>query len=145
MNEKDLKKYQIDILKKVVNRIDEFEKNDCNLCAEYKMSFDELITHIKNDSYKEYKIKFNLILKHIRQEHLIFTENEKQEEYMALGLSLGLSLGSGLGLLFGLLVFSNIALGLVFGTGIGMVLGMSLGMSYGSQVDKKNKEDGRII
>lgn len=78
MNEKDLKKYQIDILKKVAVRIDEFDKEGCDLCEEYKVSFSELISMLITASYKEYKTKLSIILKHIRTEHQLYTEKKNK-------------------------------------------------------------------
>ncbi|NBI06462.1 glycine zipper family protein [Senegalia massiliensis] len=52
-----------------------------------------------------------------------------------------MSIGSGLGVSIGLLIFDNIGLGIPIGTG----LGTSIGLVIGANMDKKVKEEGRVI
>lgn len=149
LSESEKKKYQIELLERLIRRIEKFSYGDCSKCEKYKEDIKNIMNQIKDirkGSIKEYNRNLKSILNHMKEEHGLHTVNEKQEELMHLGLSFGLGIGTGLGLILVLVIgAAPFELGIPIGSGLGMVIGMSLGMSIGSNMDKKNREEGRII
>lgn len=143
LNEKEVKKLNLDLLEKLYKKLKTFS-NDCKECSDYLNRLEKHIQFLEEnqysltkDIYKRNDELINDITTHIREGHNIIQE----DYYTGIYTALGISIGSGLGVSIGLLIFDNIGLGIPIGTG----LGTSIGLVIGANMDKKAKEEGRVI
>ena len=127
------KKLDLDLLVRVVNRLDEFT-SECSDCAVYLKQFEQFFAETVNgpdqvlgDARKRYDVLISKSKDHLCEKHNLVTTGYYTSIYMALGMSLGL--------VFGLTVFDNLGLGLP----IGLAIGLSVGSAMDADAKKKNK------
>ena len=77
---------------------------------------------------KSYLKTINNIVKHLQKQHKLVTEGQ----YIGIGLAIGVGIGTALGV-----ALDN--------TGVGTAIGTALGVAIGSYMDRKAKEEGRVI
>ncbi len=133
-NKKDSKKYKLDLLLRVANRVDDFS----SYCGECQM-FQQEVTTLAQDlgnliqlpdkgRRKSHIKKINNIIKHLKKEHKLITEGY----YRGIGMIIGPATGTGIGT-----ALDN--------TGIGIAIGVAIGVVIGNYMDKKAKEEGKVI
>jgi hypothetical protein len=130
---KEFRTYNIELLIKVVLKLDELSSN-CLNCEELKESIDLIIDSIKVNK-KVYSNEFKKVLVHLGNRHGIFPEGEKISMFTAMGLSLGVA--------FGLALSSSVDGVAMLPIGIGV--GLVFGTSYGTYVEKKLKALGKLL
>lgn len=142
LDEKKIKNLNLDLLEKIAKRL--YSLSDkCKECNDYLLILEENVRLLKErenlpkDIYKSNNKIISDITTHLQNQHNIIQEGY----YTVMCIGLGISFGAGLGLVFGLIIFDELALGLPIGSG----LGISLGVAIGANMDKKAKEEGRVI
>ncbi len=134
LNKKDHKKYRLDLLQRVVKRVDGFSTT-CGQCQLFQQDITGLTTELglltqmpRKEGVKSYLRKINDIVKHLQKQHKLVNEGQ----YMGIGLAIGVGIGTALGA-----IFDN--------TGVGTGIGTAIGIAIGAYLDRKAKKEGRII
>jgi len=133
LGKKDAKKYKLDLLLRVANKVDSFSSQ----CGECQMSQQDITTLTQGLGYlaqwskerrKSHFKTIDTIIKHLRKQHKLITEGH----YIGIGLAIGIGIGAVLGAALG-------------NPGIGPAIGTAIGLAIGSYLDKKAKKEGRVI
>ncbi|MFC1991287.1 hypothetical protein ACFLVC_00925 [Chloroflexota bacterium] len=134
ISEKEYKKYKLNLLLCVAQRIAEFSP-ECGQCQIYQQDISTLTQEVGNliqvddkDRRKAHLKTINGIVKHLQKQHKLVTEGY----YMGVGMSMG----SGIGVALGVAVDS---------IGSGIPIGIGIGVAIGAALDAKAKKEGRII
>ncbi|MFC2015285.1 hypothetical protein ACFLUP_04790 [Chloroflexota bacterium] len=134
LNEKDYKKYKLNLLLCVAQRVSEFSP-ECGQCqiAQQDIStlaqdLGYLVQTADKDRRKTHLKAIDRIVSHLRKEHKLVTEGH----YMGIGMVFGSSIGVALGA-----IGDNVGSGIPIGVGIGIAIGAAL--------DAKAKKEGRVI
>ncbi|MFC2033898.1 hypothetical protein ACFLTT_00640 [Chloroflexota bacterium] len=139
LSKKDKKKYKIDLLMRIAIRIDNFYPA-CGECQMLQQEITKLFNDIRDalqmssqiqmpkETRKNYFKAINNITKHLQKHHKLITEGQ----YLGTGLVIGIGAGTAIGASLG-------------NTGIGPALGTVLGLVIGKYLDKKAKDEGRLI
>ena len=134
LGKKDAKKYKLDLLLRITGRVEEF----CGICGECQL-FQQDITRLMQElslllqmpgkeGRKSYSKKVDTIAKHLQKQHKLVTKGYYVGIWMAIGTGIGVALGAALG-----------------NPGIGPGLGVGIGLAVGSYLDKKAKNEGRVL
>lgn len=133
IDDKQAKKLELDLLKRITIRLQSF---DCTECANYLSELRGYINYLdknKNSLEKQELKKYRKIKEkiktHLQKEHGLVPEGYYLSIYMSIGMSIGL--------VFGLIVFDNLALGLP--------IGLAIGVAIGSGIDADYKKKGKTI
>ena len=133
LNKKDAKKYRLDYLTRLAQRIAEFS-NECGECQKYQSDITKLTKDLggliqsSKEEKKNYDRKIKEITNHLQKKHKLYVEGTLIGIGIALGPAIGVALGSGMG---------NVGAGIGIGVGIGLV--------FGSALEAKAKKNGKII
>ena len=133
-NKKKSKKYKLELLLGVANRVDEFS-SDCGECQIFQQEITTLAQDLGNliqlpgkERRKSHIKKINNIVKHLKKEHKLITEGY----YRGMGMIMGPAMGTGIGA-----ALDNISVGIGIGIAIGIVIG--------NYMDKKAEKEGKVI
>lgn len=133
IDEKQAKSLELDLLTRIVIRLQSF---DCNECKRYLAVIEEYIHYLDDNKdllnkqkLKEYSKEIQIIKTHLQKEHGLYIEGTFMAVYMSIGMSIGI--------VFGLTIFDNLALGLP--------IGLSLGIAVGTGIDADLKKKGKTI
>ena len=132
-SKKEAKKYKLDLLLRVAKRVDDFSSY-CGECQAFQQDITRLTEDLGNislmskDEQKSYSGTINNIVKHLQKQHKLVSPGQTMGIWMAIGAGVGTALGVALD-----------------NPGIGTPLGIGLGLAIGSYLDKKAKEEGRVI
>jgi len=129
---RDVKEYQLDKLRSIARRVDEFAPGD-PLCRDYQQLIESMVAELPGAPLPHDRNKFHIcsvgaMVSHLKKAHHLVNEGE----YLGLWLVFGLILGGVVGLLIGSTPPAAGA-GLAIGTVIGMIL------------DARAKREGRVI
>ena len=134
LNKKEQKKYKLDLLLRVAGRVDSFS-TACGECQNFQgeikglvQILGELIQIPDKEKRKSYNRTINNIVKHLQKQHKLITKGQ----YLGMWIGIGVAIGAGLGA-----ALEN--------SGIGPGLGIALGVAIGSYMEKKAKDEGRVI
>lgn len=134
LSKKEAKKYKLDLLLRVVDRVDEFSAI-CGECQNYQGEISRLVAELGNliqlpgkEGRKSYHNTINAIVKHLQKTHKLVSAGQNVGIWMAIGTGLGAAIGT---------VLDN--------PGIGTPLGIALGLAIGNYLDRKAKREGKII
>ena len=134
LSEKEYKKFKLNILLSVAQRVDQFSP-ECTQCQTFQQDVNTITRDAGNlvqiadkEGRKAYFKAMNKIIGHLQRQHKLVTEGY----YMGIGMALGSALGVALGA-----ALDNIGPGIPIGVGLGMVIGAAL--------DAKAKKEGRIL
>ena len=134
LSKKDAKKYKLDLLLRVIRRVDEFSAT-CGQCQLSQQEITELVQGLGNliqipdkERRKSYNRAINNMVKHLQKQHQLVSEGY----YIGIGLVIGTGIGVALGT-----TLDN--------SGIGTSIGIAIGIAIGSYLDKKAKKEGRTI
>lgn len=137
LSQKDVKKYKLDLLLRVVGRVDDLSST-CGECQLLQQEIPTLIQSLGNMVYlpkpdaktarKSYFKLIDTITKHLKKKHKLVTEGY----YKGIGMLIGGGIGTVLGA-----VLDN--------AGIGAPSGLGIGLAIGSYLDKKAQKEGRVI
>jgi len=131
---KDYRKYKLDLLLCIAQRVDGFF-SECPQCQAFRQDITTLTQDAGNvvqiadrESRKAYFKAINSIIGHLQRQHKLVTEGYYMGICMALGAGLGVALGTAM---------DYIGSGIPIGVGVGVVIGVAL--------DTKAKKEGRIL
>lgn len=138
LGEKGAKRYKADLLLKIAGRIDEFS-DICAECQAYKQEITNLVNNLSmliqmpsKEGQKSHNKAVNVIAEHLKKVHKLVEKGH----YMGIGIGIGMAIGAGLGGALGS-IFDN--------AGIGTGIGIALGVAIGAYLDRKAKEEGRVL
>ncbi|MFC2067129.1 glycine zipper family protein [Chloroflexota bacterium] len=135
LSKKDAKKYKLDLLLRIVKRVDDFSSY-CGECQSFKGEITGLIvelgTLVQLTDNKAGRRSHNkataTIVKHLQKTHKLVSEGYYKGIWMAIGTGIGVAIGAALG-----------------NASIGTPLGIGIGLAVGSYLDKKAKQEGKVI
>ena len=133
-NKKVSKKYKLDLLLGVANRVDEFSPY-CGECQMFQQEVTSLAQDLGNivqlpgkERHRSHIKKINNIVKHLKKEHKLITEGYYRGMGLMMGPAVGIAIGAG-----------------VDNTGVGMAIGVAIGFVIGTYLDKKAEKEGKVI
>jgi hypothetical protein len=128
------RKYKIDILQCLVNRVEQFSSG-CGQCQIFEEDMTKLVQDVSylsqmpsKEVSKQYFKSMNSIIGHLQRQHKLVTEGYYVGIGMAIGAGIGVAIGTAMG---------NVGSGIPIGVGIGMALGVAL--------DTKAKKEDKIL
>ena len=133
LNQKEQKKYKLDLLTRLAGRVDEFS----TICGECQYSQQEIaqltkdlgdLVQTSKEKRKSYSKRINSITKHLQKEHKLVTEGQYMGMWGGIGTAIGVGIGAGA---------DNV--------GIGLPIGIAIGVAVGKYLDNKAKKEGRVI
>ncbi len=134
LSAKDYKKYKLDLLLRIARRVEDFS-SICGQCQLFQQEITgltkepSLLIQIPNkENSKSYFKVINNIVKHLQKQHKLVREGQNKGKWIGVSLGIGTALGAVLG-----------------NAGIGVAIGVAIGIAIGSYMDKKAKEEGRVI
>ena len=133
LNKKDYKKYKLDLLLRIAERVDDFS-SICGKCQLFQPEITRLTGDLQNislmskENRKSYFKTIGNITKHLRKQHKLVTAGYYLGICMSIGTGVGIAIGAALG-----------------NPGIGPAIGIALGVAVGSYLDRKAKKEGRVI
>ena len=134
LSQKDFKKYKLDLLSCVTQRVAEFSPmcTECHMFQQDIMSLTKDMSNLVQTADKErrkaYFKALNKVTGHLQKQHKLVTEGYYAALCMALGSGLGVAIGAAM---------DNIGTGMAIGVGVGIAIGVAL--------DAKAKKEGRIL
>ena len=135
---REVKKYKLDRLLRVARRVDDFSQT-CDECRTYQKEIEGLVQELDmlfqrpdRQQHRKYtKTVFN-ITEHLKKIHKLVDKGH----YIGIGISIGMALGAGIGAALGA-AFDN--------PGVGTGVGLALGAAAGVYLDRKAREESRVI
>jgi len=135
LSKRDYKKYKMDLLLRIAGRVDDFSSY-CGECQAFKGEITGLIEELGNlvqlsdtkERRKSYNKSINDMVKHLQKTHKLVSAGQSVGIWMAIGTGVGVAIG---------IALDN--------AGIGPALGIGIGLAVGSYMDKKAKEEGKVI
>ncbi len=138
LGEKGAAKYKLDLLLRIARRVDEFS-NICAECQAYKQEITSLVKELSllvqmpsKEGLKKHNKAVSVITEHLKKVHKLVEKGH----YMGIGIGIGLAIGAGIGGALGS-VFDNAGAG----TGIGLAIGVAVGL----YLDRKAKQEGKVL
>ena len=134
LDKKKAKKYKLDLLLRIAKRVDDFSTicGECQMLqpdiAELTRELSLLIQMPNKESQKNYFKTIGKITKHLQKQHKLVTPGQYLGMWSAIGTAIGVAIGAALG-----------------NTSAGMATGVGIGLAVGSYLDKKAKNEGKII
>ena len=132
--EKDYKKYKLDLLVCVAERVDEFSP-ECGQCQIFKEEISALAQDVSylvhaddKDRRKAHLKTINGIVGHLQKQHRLVPEGY----YLGIGLAIGAGIGAALG-------------AAMEGIGGGIPIGVGIGLALGAALDAKARKENRVI
>ena len=133
LGKKDAKKYKLDVLLRIAGRVDNFLSR-CGECQIFQQDITQLtqdlgyIVQASKEKRKGYFKTMNNIIKHLQKQHKLVNEGH----YIGIGMAIGAGIGTALGA-----IFEN--------PGVGTGIGTAVGLAIGGYLDKKAKNEGKVI
>jgi uncharacterized protein YcfJ len=138
LGQKDAKRYKLDLLLRVARRVDEFSAT-CPECQTFKQEITRLTQELSlltqmpsKEGIKSHTKAINSLVEHLKKVHKLVDKGH----YLGMGISIGLLIGGGLGGAFGAALDNP---------GIGTAVGIALGIAIGTYLDRKAREEGKVI
>ncbi len=132
------KKHKLDLLLHVAKRVDDFSAT-CSECQTLKQDITNLVQEMSmliqmpnKEGFKRHIKAVNGLVEHLKKVHKLVEKGH----YMGMGIGIGMAIGAVAGGSLGA-VFDN--------AGIGTAIGIGLGLAIGGYLDRKAKEEGRVI
>ena len=136
LSQKEAKKYKLDLLLRITKRIEDFT-SICGKCQLSQQDITKLtqdlgylvqIPNPNKETRKSYFKTIDDIIKHLQKEHKLVTEGQNRGKWVLVGMALSAAIGA-----------------VLDQPGVGTAIGVAIGLAIGSYMDKKAKEEGRII
>jgi hypothetical protein len=138
LGQKDAKKYKLDLLLRIAKRVDDFSQT-CGECQAFQSEITRLVQELSllvqmpsKEGIKSHTKSVNRLVEHLRKVHKLVDKGH----YMGVGIGIGMAIGATLGGILGAALDNP---------GIGTAIGIALGFAIGGYLDKKAKEEGRVI
>jgi hypothetical protein len=134
LSEKDYKRYRLNLLIGLAQRVDELSPT-CKHCYFFKQAISTLEQNVSNlilladkDGMKAHLLTITIIISHLKKQHKLVEEGHYTNLLYPLGATIGVVLG---------IFMPHI--------GIGILIGAVIGIGVGVVLDIKAKKEGRII
>jgi hypothetical protein len=134
LSEKDYRKYRLNLLNGLAQRVDELSPA-CKHCYFFKQAISTLAQNASNlipladkDGMKAHLLTITIIINHLKKQHKLVEESHFTNLLYPLGAAMGAVLG---------IFMPHIVIGILAGAVIGIVVGVVL--------DNKAKKENRII
>ena len=134
LSKKEQKKYKLDLLPRVAERVEDFSSY-CGECQAFQQEITTLVQDLGNlmqmpgrEAVKRYSEAVSNMVKHLQKQHKLVSEGHY--------VGIGLAIGAGVGTVFG---------SALEGAGIGTAIGTAIGFTIGSYLKKKAEEEGKLI
>jgi hypothetical protein len=138
LGEKGAAKYKLDLLLRIARRVDEFA-DICAECQAYRQEIAGLTQGISllvqmpgKEAVKNHQKGINVITEHLKKVHKLVDKGH----YMGIGIGIGWAIGAAIGGALGA-AFDN--------PGAGTGIGLALGVAVGYYLDKKAKQEGKVL
>lgn len=138
LGEKGAAKYKLDLLLRVARRVDEFS-DICSECQALKQEIVNMVQELSlliqmpgKEDFKKHTTAINKLKEHLKKVHKLVEKGH----YMGMGIGIGLAIGGGLGAALGAALDNP---------GIGTAIGIALGAAIGTYLDRKAKQEGKVI
>ncbi len=138
LGEKGAKQYKLDLLLRVARRVDEFS-DICSECQALKQEITSLMQEMSllvqmpgKEGLKKHIKAVNKLVEHLKKVHKLVDKGH----YLGMGVGIGMAIGAGLGGALGAAMDNP---------GIGTALGVALGVAVGMYLDKKARQEGKVI
>jgi hypothetical protein len=135
---KAAKKYRIDKLLRISKRIDDFS-GICAECQADQAKITQLVRDLNmisqmpdRDKLKEYLKAIEQITEHLKKVHHLVDKGH----YTGIGIGIGMAIGGGIGTALGAALDNP---------GIGTGIGIALGLAVGAYLDKRARDEGKVI
>ena len=135
---KDFKKYKLDLLMRVAKRVDDFS-NTCGVCQTLKQEITNLVQEMSmlvqmpsKPGLKNHAKAVSNLVGHLKKVHKLVDKGH----YMGMGIGIGMAVGAVVGGSLGAAADNP---------GIGTGVGIALGVAIGAYLDKRAREEGRVI
>jgi hypothetical protein len=131
MEKKQLNRFKVNFLKRVVKRVEEYSQAGCSECENYKVEVSRLISMLVDERNQEqpdfptYEATLKQITKHLEKEHHLIEAGANMIKWLIIGLVSGAAFLS------------------QYGGSVG--IGLSLGIIIGTILDNKAKKEGKVI
>lgn len=134
LTKKDYKRYKIDLLVRLAGRVDAFSSY-CGECQTFQGEITRLVQELilliqmpNRQSRRSYIKAIGNMTRHFRKTHKLVPEGY----YMGIGIAIGMAISTAIGT-----ALDNL--------GIATGIGFALGLAIGSYLDKKAKQEGKVI
>lgn len=120
LNHSVTRKYKINLLPKVIDRVEEFTHENCEKCEQNKQRIDQLLkatedmTKGQSVNLREFKADLKKVLTHLKKDHGLVEERQYINQWLILGLIFGLA--------FMFVHIYSVSFGLILGIGLGAML-----------------------
>ncbi|WP_318507219.1 hypothetical protein [Bacillus sp. T3] len=120
LNYSTMRKYKINFLPKMIERVEGFSHENCKKCEENKQSIDQLLGTTedmikgKPVDLKKFKADLKKVLTHLKKDHGLVEERQYINQWLVLGLIFGLA--------FMFVHIYSVSFGLIIGIGLGAML-----------------------
>jgi hypothetical protein len=138
LGEKGFKKYKLDLLMRIARRVDDFS-NTCGECQTFKQEITSLVQEMglllqmpSKEGFKKHTRSVNRVLEHLKKVHKLVEKGH----YLGMGIGIGMAVGAALGSAIGAALDQP---------GVGSGVGIALGVAVGLYLDRKAKEEGRVL
>jgi hypothetical protein len=126
-----IRKFKVDLLKKMVDRVEEFSHQGCEKCeTQQQQNINTLIAMIedltkgKQVTFKAYHTVYKETLTHLKKEHGLVEPGQYMNQYLVLGLLFG-----------GAFTYFSI-----YAVSFGLTIGIIIGALLDSDAKKKGKQ-----
>ena len=131
-------KYRLDLLLRTARRVDEFA-DICAECQAYKQEITNLVQGVgllvqmpSKEAVKSHNKGINVIVEHLKKVHKLVDKGH----YIGIGIGIGWAIGAAIGGALGA-VFDN--------PGAGTGIGLAIGVAIGYYLDRKAKQEGKVL
>ena len=138
LGQKNSKKYKLDQLLRIARRVDDFS-GICAECQGYQKEISGLVDDLSlmvqmpdKDGMRKYNQVIVNLMEHLKKIHKLVDKGH----YTGMGIGIGMAVGAGIGTALGAALDNP---------GIGTGIGAGLGLAVGAFLDKKARDEGKVI
>ncbi|MFH1647435.1 MAG: hypothetical protein ABID71_07130 [Chloroflexota bacterium] len=135
---KSARKYKLDLFLRIAKRVDDFSQT-CAECQALKQEITGLVQESamliqmpNKTGLKNHTTSLNKMAEHLKKVHKLVDKGH----YLGMGVGIGMAVGAGIGSALGAAVDNP---------GIGTAVGVALGVAIGLYLDRKARQEGRMI
>jgi len=161
LSKKEARRYKLDLLLRVARRVDEFSAS-CGECQLFQPEIKQLSDELGNlvqvpgkEGRRRHTKAIDRMVKHLQKKHKLVTSRYYIGICIGIGTGLGTALGTALEnstsrYYIGICIGIGTGLGTALGTalensGAGSAIGIILGLAVGLYLDRKARQENRVI
>ena len=138
LGDKEAKKYKLDMLMRIARRVGEFQQT-CGECEDDVQVINNLVNEMamqvqipSKQGMKSHVKAVDVMVEHMKKGHGLVDKGH----YLGMGIGIGLAIGAGIGGALGAALDNP---------GIGTGFGIAIGVAIGTFLDRRAKQEGRVI